>query len=415
MSSVSALEALPPEIRRHLLAMMEFDEIKALVHASLVYHQQYLLDRRWLLCRCLDNTLRRVNIEVILVWQSGSASFAETRDRTAVSAILETYQERRKLQFTTTDDVALTLNDIVGIMVFHNTVIVPVANRYTNWVLENLAQETKGSTDFDPLSKSEETRVIRALYRFQLWCNLCGLGPYRKLQPYRSEYGSTELLKMLGSCFEPWEIEEIVCVYQFSEAKYQHVLDQISWDVNEKNPKFEDQRPRTPEGSFDLKSDDSILVGAISQGLELLHDVLFRITDHTALVSFMQANLKPFPGWFLADDVLGWAAQTERREIEPSEEDLKEARRDPLPSQPAGVPDPDSLYPPFAWSFIWGGTHSNITGRWLTMYMGSNGLQHWGYVMWDQERLEKLGAVEVLTRQMKDAWRGEDPRDPAYL
>ena len=158
---------------------------------------------------------------------------------------------------------------------------------------------------------------------------------------------------------------------------------------------------------------DSILVGAISQGLELLHDVLFRITDHTALVSFMRANLKPFPGWFLADDVLGWAAQTERREIEPSEEDLKEARRDPLPSQPARVPDPDSPYPPFAWSFIWGGTHSNITGRWLTMYMGSNGLQHWGYVMWDQERLEKLGAVEVLTRQMKDAWRGEDPRDLA--
>lgn len=33
------LEGLPAEIRRHILSMLKYDELKALVHVSPVYHQ----------------------------------------------------------------------------------------------------------------------------------------------------------------------------------------------------------------------------------------------------------------------------------------------------------------------------------------------------------------------------------------
>lgn len=45
----ASLEDFPAEIRRHILSMLELDELKVLVRASPVYHQQYLLDRRYLL------------------------------------------------------------------------------------------------------------------------------------------------------------------------------------------------------------------------------------------------------------------------------------------------------------------------------------------------------------------------------
>lgn len=47
-TSSLVLENLPAEIRRYLLLTLEYEALKALVHASPVYHQQYLLDRKHL-------------------------------------------------------------------------------------------------------------------------------------------------------------------------------------------------------------------------------------------------------------------------------------------------------------------------------------------------------------------------------
>lgn len=44
------LESLPAEIRRYILFTLEYEELKALIHASPIYHQQYLLDRQHILC-----------------------------------------------------------------------------------------------------------------------------------------------------------------------------------------------------------------------------------------------------------------------------------------------------------------------------------------------------------------------------
>lgn len=139
----------------------------------------------------------------------------------------------------------------------------PLANRYSVWALENLAKEivvneanssTVGVSD--SLSQSEETRIIRALYHLQLWCNLFGIGPHKGIdQPFYSGYSSIDLLSIHASHFEPWEIEEMHCVYLFSETIYRQIFDQIRWDVDERNPKFDAiRKDDDPTGSFDLDS-----------------------------------------------------------------------------------------------------------------------------------------------------------------
>lgn len=51
------LQSLPPEIRQQIPGALEYDDLRAFVHASPVFHEQYLLDRRTILCKCLERAL----------------------------------------------------------------------------------------------------------------------------------------------------------------------------------------------------------------------------------------------------------------------------------------------------------------------------------------------------------------------
>lgn len=41
----------------------------------------------------------------------------------------------------------------------------------------------------------------------------------------------------------------MACIYTFVQEKYDQIFGDISWDVDEKNPKFDGQRPPTPVGA----------------------------------------------------------------------------------------------------------------------------------------------------------------------
>ena len=168
------LENLPPEIRDQLLSILELEELRALVHASPVFHQQYL-HRRFLLCKSLETTLRSATVDANAVYQTSLlAGFSDTRTSEKITQFLKSYQDRRSsTQYSIIAD-RLTEDEVVGMAGFHSSVIKPLARRYTDWALTNLAGETKNLWSHKSLNKTEETRLLRALYRFQLCCNLFG-------------------------------------------------------------------------------------------------------------------------------------------------------------------------------------------------------------------------------------------------
>ena len=149
--------------------------------------------------------------------------------------------------------------------------------------------------------------------------------------------------------------------------------------------------------------------GVITQGLELLHTITSPVTDQSELVSIMQTKLCLHHRLLSRDYDVVMDAERERRRRAPSDQDLKEQRRDPLPFQGDRV---DGVYPPFAWTFIWGGTYSNMTGDNLYYFTAPYDPSFWGYVMWDKGRLESTGGVEVLARAIKEeSWLEDgDPR-----
>lgn len=94
------------------------------------------------------------------------------------------------------------------------------------------------------------------------------------------------------------------------------------------------------------------------------------------------------------------SSQSMRREKYPSDKDLKEIRRDPLPFQG----DNEAL-PPLSWTLIWQETYSNLSGIFIP-----ESIRLWGYTMWDATRIEHTGAKEVLARQWRERWKDTDPR-----
>lgn len=95
------------------------------------------------------------------------------------------------------------------------SIVVPLARHYTHWVLDNLAEKTKKDTpnrDDETLSRTEQTRLIRILYRFQLYCNLFGAYYYPwGIQGGSIQGGISTRMKKYSKKFlftyETWAIE----------------------------------------------------------------------------------------------------------------------------------------------------------------------------------------------------------------
>ncbi|OAQ67123.1 hypothetical protein VFPPC_08569 [Pochonia chlamydosporia 170] len=380
-SHESRLESLPPEVHRILLSTLPLNELRALVLSSPTIHERYLLDRRYLLCRSLENTLGSVSVDAYAVFQSSSAEFAKPRTREVIRGSLTLYLDWRnapqqaKLPKELTEQEAITGED-------------------------------GGLQSHAPLSCTEQTRLMRALYRFQLSCNLFGRGHFASTLQPPLRFEAVDILSMFLCLFEPWEAEEIGCINMFAKEKYDQVFIDIRRDVHEENPKFDGRRPPTPEGAFDFDNSwvrQGLLQGTISRGLELLHSLLLKHRNHDELVSFMQEEISWSLGNIL-DDAFGETPQFLRRHRKISPRDKKQFRREPLPFM--GENDSLRLLPPLAWTVIWHGTYSNLFGHYV-----QDAIRRWGYVMWDAVRMARTNAKEVLMRQWKAYWRLGDPRD----
>lgn len=238
------LETLPAEIRHLLLSKLDPEALKALATASPVYLQQYMLDRYHLICECLETTLGSVAIDACAVYQSGSAEFSKTRDYRNVTQFLQYYKDlhnRSSSQYLSLKEL-LDMDGIMSMMSFHTSIIMPLCRHYAGWALTNLAEKTdkefpESHNKHPILSRTEELRLVRALYRYQLYCNLFGVG---ESGCYEQSYTDDKnLFKGFLHIYKSWEIEEIACIYTFTMKNFDRIFSQIGWDVRAENPKVD--------------------------------------------------------------------------------------------------------------------------------------------------------------------------------
>lgn len=245
----SGLESLPAEVRRHILSVMDLPRLKALVRASPTYHQQYRLDRRYLLNAALQVALGSVSLDAYITQKAMALPEAAHE---SLSGLLDTWEERlphsSSFQLGTIPD-----DEVVNMVSFYLQTAAPVAKYYVKQALKNLDEQVGDVSHRLPSqpepSNIEWQRCLQAAYRFQLLC--CAVKSTRLIR------GRLDVLEGLAERLfytpEPWEGEGLLSLYQFAEAVYEDIFDDIAADLHPDNPRFDNQdRPPTPDGAFEL-------------------------------------------------------------------------------------------------------------------------------------------------------------------
>ncbi|KAF5640821.1 hypothetical protein F52700_3533 [Fusarium sp. NRRL 52700] len=403
--SLSNLERLPFEIRNgFLLAIDSLKDLSALVHASPTFHEQYRLDRAFWLWHCLQLELGHIFVDAYIANQCNAPEFRLKRNRERILLFIEDYKSHRSLNtdvFTKCPDE----DEILSIVTFHVFVIRPIMNHYVSWARANMESLSTPKE----LSRTEERRIMRGLYRFQIFTNL--FGAVKGRDHGRSFLGSEERLGLLLNDFVAWEIEEMLCINTFVHAKYESVFEEIQWDLHPDNPSFDPVRtgPHTPPGAFHLvnhMSSEWYRNGMVSRGLSVLSSV-FKAQDRLRLVKVISEEVVSAVDDLLFRTTIPWY-QEERRENQHSDRDQAQDDREKMVF--SGDND-DS--PPLAWVIFWKEAYSNLFGDFIP-----RPLRQWGYVMWDGDRLANTDAVAILDQAWKnmytrsnDSAEPEDPRD----
>ncbi|TVY75295.1 hypothetical protein Focb16_v004944 [Fusarium oxysporum f. sp. cubense] len=289
------------------------------------------------------------------------------RTKENVLQFLETYDVQHREHYKT-KSLLLDKDQVIPAVTFHSKIVKPLAYRFVTWVQRHHDKLISPAQ----LSTTETGRILRAFYRYQLFCNLFGVD-------VQSRHGigtDEERLEEYLDKFQPWEIEEILCINAFIEDKYSQVLDQVTWNFHPNNPKWDAEQtdPSTPEGAYNIEW--------------FVLSSVFEARDHPALVELMSQYIISSNGdWFFeaTDDLV----QERWRGRFLSEGDQAQDYREPMPFEG----DREGL-PLLAWVILWKETSSNLYGVHIM-----EAFREWGSVMWDAGRLISSGAADTLTTE----------------
>lgn len=208
---LSRLEQLPPELRLSILTILDLDQVKNLIKSSPTFYQQYRHDRKFILSSVLHTTLGSLAVDAYAVHLTSPANLDLAHPKDAIPRFLKGYQQLRSSPDFSLLKSGLTEYDMRDLAVFHLSIVQPFTKMYKNWAFNSITKEFKEpltAARDPPLSPTEEVRIVRALYRFQLWCNLFGHSD--------SRFDEVRILDMFFGLYEPWEVEEIKGVDYFA-------------------------------------------------------------------------------------------------------------------------------------------------------------------------------------------------------
>ncbi len=225
---LASLETLPFEIQGVILSQAPtLDSLRALVHASSQLHSVYSQDRLRILSAFVEQSLDGILFDAHAAYLSGTDEFQLTRDEPMLWAFLDDFKNRRTTVAPSDLAAQLALQDLVQLARFHQSIIEPLTERYSVWALAALSSSPQDC----PLSGTERRRIQRALYHYQIYCNLCGSRGEGRSSPRRLE-DPLEGLRIL-SLFPAWQIEEVLCINEFAKDTYGGVYHRVTDDLDD--------------------------------------------------------------------------------------------------------------------------------------------------------------------------------------
>ena len=254
--SCSPLESLPAELRDQiLLSMPDLPSLRSIVHASPVMHAQYRSNRDSLLRACLERELDGFFVHAYACAMSRVGKVGKVRTDEAITGFLDGY--RRWLPASPAAGPSLPIDPtkvhrsyIRWMAAFQLRVARPLTRMYSIWALTNLVQSAASSSPEEQAaataaaggqdastctpSRSEEVRIMRAIYQCETYYHLFG----RNEAVRQGSFCHFEINDIFFSLFDPWEAEAVGCIDKFVRQRYDLIFDKVQADLHRVNPKF---------------------------------------------------------------------------------------------------------------------------------------------------------------------------------
>ncbi len=216
------LENLPTELRiQILLRLPDLASLRSLVHASPSYHALYLKAGRQevlghIALHQLDYWLRP---DALALVRSANSFGPGSADEEAIQPFISEYGRAREELASSNSEWLLdrgwltcrSIGEALQVLRI-NQAINLVADDYCLFVATQLPQAKLATK----LSKMEQLRLYRSLYRYQIWCNFMNV---RGIWTQPNNFLIT---------LPPWEIQEMVCVWHYLMQRWRTVFREVS-------------------------------------------------------------------------------------------------------------------------------------------------------------------------------------------
>ncbi|KAG5979980.1 hypothetical protein E4U55_004525 [Claviceps digitariae] len=437
----SLLESLAPELRLELLLHMpDLKTLHSFIHASPFFYAQYRYNEHMILSFFLNRDLDGFFVDAYATMRTRPRQLKKLGKYVTnehVLDILKEYQTWLSDPLSTPDLLSVDLDSLRWMAAYHRDVVEPMVDEYFRWAVKNMNSAL--SSTYSPklarparkLTRSEQIRISRAMYRFATFHHLFGNHGKRSHDRTVTRHGrfkEFEVNAIFFGVFDPWEAEAIDCIDLFAKAKYRLICKEVLWDFYDRNPKFIQYtgifRPFDPFNSVECQTlehqliqegknrldatsetilnskmlticGSGLICEAVSRGLRRMADVL-AIDDHEKLVARMDKDFNDLNG---AESTvcrglsrLAQYRRWESREKYASRKDQLQQDRTAMQFTGDGIP---LKGPPFAWVALWKGKYANLNGALLP-----RPLRDIGYVMWDADRWPE-GAQELISGYWK--------------
>ncbi|TGJ81522.1 hypothetical protein E0Z10_g7240 [Xylaria hypoxylon] len=407
MALCSTLENLPAELNIQILSSMpDLETLRSITHASPTMHAQYIYARHKILSTCLDRELDGFYVDAYANLKSRPIDLGWGRSNEVITGFLDSYHGWLADSKSYTCAKSLPPSRVRWMAAYHLSVARPLVRRYGSWALKNLekvglpsvAQTNIARSSHDiELSRSEEIRIFRALYRHETFHHLFG----QNMGSRGGDFEGKDIDEIFFGLFHPWEIEAIGCFDIFLRQQWGDIFDKVKDDID---PGVINVRYCkdifTRGGRYHMyKTRRHYQDGMISRGLRMIARFL-AINDHQDLVSGMERCLIDPSG----DDEslvesLNFESQIHMRDLSPDAPDARDEAELGLDQMSFAGDSLSPDGPPLAWVALWSGKYVNLHGQFTPAPP-----KQWGYVMWDARRwagVGEKGLQELFAKEWK--------------
>ena len=227
-SQTVSLEVLPTEIKVMILCHMpDLSSLSSIVHASPAYHQAYCGARGAILHAITVHTLQSKGIGLLDPWTALHTPQLHIHFPEGIKVVREYVERYSGGLMDDSHRQCLPLEDSLAILKLQQKFAILVANYCKDIFSENPFTQL---ADHNPLPPSpfELHRLYRALWRYQVYSKFFGLGKKRTPHdvyehsngPRESTFGEAEIAHEFLGNFPMHEVEELACLGNYIKDYY---------------------------------------------------------------------------------------------------------------------------------------------------------------------------------------------------